>query len=114
MTETTPTPRVHKLDERLDSETVAKIVAEYEAGGSSESIGALFCLSKRSVIKILREAGIKVRYPRMTEAELRRATMLYNSGSSLVGVGNRLGREHSTVYKALKRARVRMRDTHGR
>lgn len=48
-------PRVHKLDERLDSETMARIVAEYEAGGSSESIGALFCLSKRSVIKILRE-----------------------------------------------------------
>ncbi|MFI5708970.1 helix-turn-helix domain-containing protein [Kribbella sp. NPDC051620] len=107
-------PRVHKLDERLDSETMARIVGEYEAGGSSESIGTLFCLSKRSVIKILREAGVKVRYPRMTEAELRRATMLYNSGSSLVEVGNRLGRDHSTIHKALQRAGVRMRDSHGR
>ncbi|TDD20773.1 helix-turn-helix domain-containing protein [Kribbella turkmenica] len=107
-------PRVHKLDERLDSETMARIVAEYEAGGSSESIGALFRLSKRSVIKILREAGIKVRYPRMTEAEIRRATMLYNDGASLVEVGNRLGRDHTTIHKALKRHGVRMRDSHGR
>lgn len=107
-------PPVHKLDERLDSETMARIVAEYGAGGSSESIGALFCLSKRSVIKILCEAGIKVRYPRMTEAEIRRATMLYNDGSSLVEVGNRLGRDHSTIQKALRRAGVRMRDSHGR
>jgi hypothetical protein len=68
-------------------------VAEYDAGGSSESIGALFCLSKRSVIKILREAGIKVRYPRMTEAELRRATMLYRDGYSLLEVSKRLGSE---------------------
>ncbi|MFC9692288.1 helix-turn-helix domain-containing protein [Kribbella sp. NPDC056951] len=106
--------RVHKLDERLDAETMAQIVAEYEAGGSSASIGALFSLSKRSVIKILREAGVKVRYPRMTEAELRRAIALYNSGSSLLEVGNRLGRDHSTIHKALKRHGVRMRDSHGR
>jgi hypothetical protein len=104
---------VHKLDERLDAETMAQIVAEYEAGGSSASIGALFSLSKRSVIKILREAGVKVRYPRMTEAELRRAITLYSSGSSLHEVGNR-GRDHSTIHKALKRHGVRMRDSHGR
>lgn len=105
---------MHKLDERLDSETMARIVAEYEAGGSSESISALFCLSKRSVIKILREAGVKIRYPRTTEAELRRATILYNQGCSLVEVGKRLERDHSAIHKALQRAGVRMRDTHGR
>lgn len=57
-------PRVHKLDDRLDGETVARIVAEYGAGASSAAIGSLFQLSKKSVIKVvLREAGIKVRYP---------------------------------------------------
>ncbi|MFD3399831.1 helix-turn-helix domain-containing protein [Kribbella sp. NPDC058693] len=114
VTEATSVPRVHKLDDRLGSETVARIVAEYEAGASSAAIGSLFSLSKKSVVKVLREAGIKVRYPRMTESELRRATMLYNDGCSLVEVGKRLGRDHSTIYKSLKRAGMRLRDTHGR
>ncbi|MFC5265879.1 helix-turn-helix domain-containing protein [Kribbella qitaiheensis] len=114
VTGATPTPRVQRLDERLDGETVAQIIVEYEAGASSAAIGSMFSLSKKSVVKVLREAGINVRYPRMTESELRRATMLYNDGYSLVEVGRRLGRDHSTIYKAMKRAGMKMRDSHGR
>lgn len=112
--ETAVVRRVHKLDERIDSELIARIVAEYEAGASAAVIGDMFNLSKRSIIKILREASVAIRLPRMSEAEIQEATRLYVSGLSLVDVGKRLDREHSTIYKVLKRAGVRMRDSHGR
>ena len=112
--ETAVVRRVHKLDQRIDGEQIARIVAEYEDGTSAGVIGGMFDLSKRSVIKILREAGVAIRLPRMSEAEVREATRLYASGLSLENVGKRLGRDHSTIYKALRRAGVRMRDTHGR
>lgn len=107
-------PRVHKLDERLDVDAIARIVAEYEEGSSAAEIGELMSLSKRSIIKILREAGVAIRLPRMSEAEIQEATRLYASGLSLVDAGKRLNRDHSTIYKALKRMGVRMRDSHGR
>jgi DNA-binding CsgD family transcriptional regulator len=114
VTSSTPAPRVHKLDHRLDGEQIARIVAEYEAGASAAVIGDMFSLSKRSVIKIVREAGVVIWWPRMSHAEIREATRLYAGGLSLVEVGKRLNRDHSTIYKALKRAGVRMRDSHGR
>ena len=114
VTSATPTPRVHKLDHRIDGELVARVVAEYEAGMPAAEIGVLFALSKNSVLKVLREADIQIRLPRMTEAELRRAIALHEDGLSLVEVGRRLDRNHSTVYKALKRVGVPMRDSHGR
>lgn len=110
--ETAVVRRAHKLDERTDGEQIARIVAEYEAGASAAVIGEMFSLSKRSVIKILREAGIAIRLPRMSEAEVREATRLYAGGLSLVDVEKRLGRDHSTIYKALRRVGVRMRDSH--
>lgn len=114
VTSATPTPRVHKLDHRIDGELVARVMAEYEAGMPAAEIGALFALGKNSVLKVLREAGIEIRLPRMTEAEVGRAIALYQGGLSLVEVGRRLDRGHSTVYKALRRRGIAMRDSHGR
>ncbi|MEV5967311.1 helix-turn-helix domain-containing protein [Kribbella sp. NPDC051952] len=50
----------------------------------------------------------------MSSTEVRQATQLYAAGLSLADVGKRMGRSYSTIHKALKRAGVRMRDTHGR
>lgn len=107
--------RVHKLDARIDGELAAHLVAEYEAGTPSTHLTAMFGLAKGSVLKVLREAGVERRLPRMSQAEIHKARRLYESGLSLVEVSKRLGRPgHSTVYQALKRAGVRMRDSHGR
>lgn len=89
-------------------------MVEHEAAAIVRSHRLDVLAEQKSIVKVLREAGINVRYPRITESELRRATMLYNDGYSLVEVGRRLGRDHSTTYKAMKRAGIKMRDSHGR
>ena len=108
-------PQRHKLDHRIDGELVARVVAEYEAGTPTTQLTRMFSLGKGSILKILREAGVELRLPRMSAAELELARQLYESGLSLVDVSKQLGRPgHSTVYQALKRSGVRMRDSHGR
>lgn len=107
-------PRVHKLDQRIDCELTARIAAEYEVGTSSPELARQYGLGKGSVLKLLHEADVRLRLPRMSEVELQEARRLYEGGLSLVEVGKRLDRDHSTIYKALKRRGVRMRDNHGR
>ena len=55
--------RVHKLGQRLDAVMVAAIVAEYQAGAASRQVARRFGIGKASVIKLVREAGIRVRPP---------------------------------------------------
>jgi len=105
---------VHKLAHRLDDETVARVVARYEAGVPSAQIAEEVGVSRNGILRILRRAGVVTRYPRIAEAEVREATSLYEAGLSLVEVGRRLDRGHSTIYQALKRAGLPMRDSHGR
>lgn len=89
-------------------------MADYHAGTSTTELATRYGIGKGTVLKVLREAGVELRWPRMTEPEIREATRLYESGLSLADVGKRLGRGYSTVHKALRRHGVKMRDPHGR
>ncbi|WP_433020624.1 helix-turn-helix domain-containing protein [Kribbella sp. CA-294648] len=114
-TYTAPVRRaVLRIEDRLDEQTVLKMVELYQAGSSSRRVGELFGVSKKSVLDALRSAGVVLRLPRMSEADASEAERLYSTGLSLAEVGKRLGRDHSTIYKALQRRGVKMRDTHGR
>lgn len=70
---TRPVRRIHKLDMRLDSETVARLVAEYEAGTSSTELEQDFNLSNASVMKLRREAGAKLRRRGLHDADVSEA-----------------------------------------
>jgi DNA-directed RNA polymerase specialized sigma24 family protein len=50
----------------------------------------------------------------MTPDTISKAAQLYATGLSLFEVGAHLGVDTTTVHKALKKAGVKMRDTHGR
>jgi hypothetical protein len=52
---------IHKLSHRLDDETVSNIVADYEAGGSTRHVAADHLISKRSVLRLLRQHGVLIR-----------------------------------------------------
>jgi IS30 family transposase len=52
------------------------------------------------------------RHP-LSEQELAQARRLYESGLSLVKVSKRIGRHHTTVHLALRRAGVTMRPRKG-
>jgi transposase-like protein len=107
-------PQPFKLDQRLKPAIVAEIVARYEAGESSTAIAASYGLSKGSVIRLLREAGITIRRQGLTDHQIAEAAQLYDSGLSLAKIGARFDVDHGTVWRQLRKCGVKMRDTHGR
>lgn len=103
-----------KLDQRLSPETIAEIIARYEAGESSPSLATTFSLSKGSIIRLLREADIPIRNQPLTEEQVNEAALMYESGQSLAKIAAHLGVDHTTVRRQLLKYGVRMRDSHGR
>jgi hypothetical protein len=93
---------------------VAEIVSRYEAGEPSTAIAASHELSKGSVIRLVREAGIPIRNQGLTNDQVAEAAPLYASGLSLAKIGVRLGVDHGTVWRQLRKRGVKMRDTHGK
>lgn len=92
---------------------IAQLVAEYEAGTPTTKLTEQFGLSKGAVLKLLHEAGASMRQQALSERELAEARLLYESGLSLVAVGERVSRHHTTVHLALRRAGVAMRPRKG-
>ncbi len=108
-----PKPTVHKLDQRLSAAEVAQIVAEYEAGAHTTELMKTYQIGKGPIIRLLHENGATMRRQGLTDEELAQARRLYESGLSLMSVGKRMGRHHSTVHLALRRSGVEMRARDG-
>ena len=107
-------PEPFKLSQRLDEATINKIITQYEAGTSSLRLANQFRISKGSVIRVLRDAGVSIRNQSLSEKQIKQATKLYLSGMSLINIGTQLGFDATTVHRQLFRRGVKMRDTHGR
>ncbi|MFF7944516.1 hypothetical protein ACFZC5_32825 [Nocardia gamkensis] len=103
-----------KLSQRLGQETIRQIVARYEAGEPSTALMKEFSLSKGSVLKVLREAGVAMRNQGLSEEQVGEAQGLYAAGWSLARIGEKFGVDHSTVWRQLRGRGVTMRDTQGR
>jgi len=100
-----PTPAVRaRLDQRFDAETRARLVADYQAGTSTNQLMKDYDIGKGSVLRLLREAGVTLRNQRLSPAALESAVSLYNSGLSLKVVGERLGFSIDAVRAGLLRA----------
>ena len=107
-----PAPRVHALGRRLSSETVQQLVGDYQAGVSANQLAVRYQLSRSSVRRLLREAGVARRFQAMTEDEVGQATELYQSGLTISHVAAKLDRPWSTVQTALTRRGVVRRSRH--
>jgi hypothetical protein len=79
-------PEPFKLHQRLKPETVAEIVARYEAGEPSTALAIAFGISKGSVIRLLRDAGVTIRNQGLTNDQVTKAAQLYTSGQSLAQI----------------------------
>ncbi|MFD6677755.1 helix-turn-helix domain-containing protein [Rhodococcus zopfii] len=106
--------RTHKLNHRVDTLTLAQLIAEYEAGTSSRQLERHFGISRASIIKLLREADVPIRYQGMSPEQIDEAARLYVDGWSLGRIGDKLGVDHGTVWRRLREHGVKMRDAHGR
>lgn len=106
-------PRRHKLDQRLNAEQLAEMVAAYEAGSHSAELSRSFGVGKTSVIKILREAGVKIRRQGLTPEQAAQAEQLYRSGLSMGRVADELGTRASTICFVLRQRAVPTRPRRG-
>lgn len=81
-------------------------MADYEAGQSTPALVEKYHLAKGTILKILDSHSVTMRHQLMTEAEIAEAIQLYQKGWSLVRVGQRFGRNPSTIQGVLRRAKV--------
>lgn len=98
-----------KLDQRLDQETVARLVANYEGGVPTTQLTSRYSLGKSSVLRLLAEAGVVMRERPLTPAQVNEAVALYESGLAHRQVAAQLRLDRTTVWHALKARGVTFR-----
>ena len=103
--EPTPSPRhVHKLAQRLTAEEVSALQEAYRAGASLAELQQRFYLSRGSVQRLLREAGIRRRRKSLTDTEVSRLVKRYEAGLTIREIAAEQGLAKTTVQDALARA----------
>ena len=90
------------------------MVTRYQAGATVYQLAAEFLIHRVTVGKVLRRRGVRLRLDGLDEGQMDLATSLYGQGWSTARIGARLGVAPSTVWRALTKRGVRMRDTQGR
>ena len=112
-------PPVHPTDplvttlpvqRRLDSGSVAELVAAYGRGVPVEELAASFGVNRTTVLGHVRRHGVPKRDRRMLRgADLDRAVGLYGEGRSADWIAAQSGVAASTVRRALKSAGIALR-----
>jgi hypothetical protein len=64
-------PYIHKLSQRLPEETVAALARDFQRGASLAELQRQHSLSRGSIQRLLREAGVRRRRKSLTEAGVR-------------------------------------------
>ena len=115
-------PAIAQLSARRGRLGSWSLTAELRPQHNECSGGALFeagvvvglgCVFDPTVMKHVERAGAPRRRHLLTDL-LDEARQLYDQGWSLASIGTHFGVNASTVWHALRRAGVPMRDTHGR
>jgi transposase-like protein len=79
------------------------LVAEYVRGSTAADVGRRYGLAKNSVLALVRQAGERVRHPRLSKSETAQLVELYEAGLSQKDIADRLGRSPSAVWHCLRR-----------
>lgn len=88
-------------------------MARYEAGETTQRVGARYGISKTRVATVLREQGVTIRRQGLTDKQAKEAAALYIAGKSLAWLGAHFDVSHTTVASALRRDGVRLRSRPG-
>jgi len=99
---------------RLSPKTIDELCQSYLAGAKCSELAGHYGICKTSVQNLLRHEGIQLRRQSLTADQVAEVIVLYELGHSLMTIGTRLELVPSTVYRALKKAGVRLRDPQGR
>ncbi len=102
-----PVPSLRQKQTRLTGTQRSELVRRYVAGESSNALSAEFGIDRRTATAIIRRAGAELRYRvELTDAEIDVVRELYETGHSLVKVGERLGVSSGTILNVLRAAGV--------
>jgi lambda repressor-like predicted transcriptional regulator len=99
-----PPPHVHKLAHRLTVEAIGTLQQAYQTGASLAGLQQQFDLSRGSVQRVLREAGVRRRRKSLTDAEVAVLVERSESGLTIRQIAAEQGLAKTTVQNALVRA----------
>jgi DNA-binding NarL/FixJ family response regulator len=88
----------------LQAQTIEYLIAEYAAGTTAAELGKRYGIAKSSVLRLLREAGERVRHPRLSTDETAEVARLFKSGLPQRDIAKLLERSPSAVWHCLRRA----------
>lgn len=99
----------------LAPDEVTEMVTAYRRGATARGLARQYGVHRHTVDRHLERAGV-VKRPvvKMTTARITWAKELYAQGWSTQRIGRELGVSQGAVYKALKRAGVKMRAPGGK
>jgi transposase-like protein len=97
---------------RLSPETKFELVRRYLEGESALALSKDLGIHRTTALAILDAAKIKRPVKVMTEANIKKAIALYQSGLSFVAVGKKLGVNPETVRRAFIKYGVIIRRAH--
>jgi transposase-like protein len=103
-------------NKQLSPSERAKLTEQYQLGLSVIELARQYGIHKHTVAKHLKHDAVVLRGGRVKLAPdvIKQAAHMYESGNSLAQIGAHLGVDPSGIHKALKKAGVKLRDTHGR
>jgi hypothetical protein len=105
-----PAVKRHKITQRLAAETIAQILAEYQAGITTPALAKQYDIGTTAVKRLLHTNGVQLRrYHRLSEVEAHAAAQLYEAGWSLAEIGRKLDADDETVRQRLKQLLLPMR-----
>jgi DNA-directed RNA polymerase specialized sigma24 family protein len=93
-----------RISKRLATLSIQTLVAEYVAGTPTAELRRRYGLAKITVLTLLRGAGISVRYPRLSPADVARVVQLYGQGLPQTEIAAEVGRSPGAVWHVLQRA----------
>lgn len=111
--EKTQVRRAKQVQRRLNAVEQAELLERYLAGEKASALAKAFGVNRHTVAKLATNAGV-LRSRQLTPTEIGEAVRLYAAGWSCQRIGDHLGRSHKTIWLALKREGVQLRDSHGR
>jgi IS30 family transposase len=95
--------RQHSIARRLRAQTVHQMAAEYEAGASAAEVSQRYGVAKSTVLRLLRQASVPVRFPRLSSADADRIADMYVRGMPQTEIAKAVKRSPSAVWHVLRR-----------
>jgi hypothetical protein len=96
------------------SAEIIDLTTRYKAGATVYELADRFRIHRGTVSSLLERQGVPRRGQSLTSSQIAKAIDLYSMGYSLAKIAPEFACNPSTVWLALLKAGMRMKDSHGR